>query len=277
MPYGVGNRTGQVGRDEGAAILNRAWEAGLNCLDTAIGYGESELRLGALGIERWRVITKLPAVPDSCGDVREWVQNEVSGSLNRLKVSRLYGLLLHCPHQLKSAAGASLYQALASLKAQGKIDKLGVSIYEPVELESLLPRFKIDLVQAPFSIVDRRIDTSGWLRRLKSAGIEVHVRSIFLQGLLLMTTEARPAAFSQWRCLWERWQEWLAAQSLTPLQACLRFALSQSGIDRVVVGVDSLGQLEEILASSAGTVAPPPRELMSEDLNLVNPSRWKRV
>ena len=90
-----------------------------------------------------------------------------------------------------------------------------------------------------------------------------------------METEDRPVAFNRWRPLWDQWHRWLDDQALTPLRACLGFALSQPEITRVVVGIDCLKQLREILA--AGAEAPnvvPPATLMSGDLSLVNPSRW---
>jgi len=243
-------------------------------LDTAIAYGESEQRLGEIGIGQWRVISKLPAMPEEYTDVAAWVQESVLGSLARLKVPKLHGLLLHRSEQLLGSQGKVLYRALIALKDEGKVEKIGVSIYDPDELDALWPHFQFDLVQAPFNIIDRRFATSGWLARLYQTGAEVHIRSVFLQGLLLMGQTSRPASFSRWQSLWEQWSRWLNDQSMTPVQACLGFAMLQPEISRVVIGVDSLKQLQEILASVAAPGVMPPATLMSEDLNLINPSRW---
>jgi aryl-alcohol dehydrogenase-like predicted oxidoreductase len=154
------------------------------------------------------------------------------------------------------------------------VDKIGVSIYNPHELEALTSRFRFDIVQAPFSVMDRRLATSGWLGRLHAAGTEVHVRSLFLQGLLLMHEAARPRYFDRWRPLFSEWQGWLDANALTALRACVGFALSHAEVDRAIVGVDSL---EQLLALVAGASAPPvtvPNHLSSEDSALVNPSQW---
>ncbi len=272
--YGVANRTGQVSRDEAKAILSYAWAMGLDTLDTAVAYGDSEERLGEIGVGQWQIISKLPAIPESCEDVGGWVQDSVLGSLARLRLPKLRALLLHRPQQLLGPEGNALYRALVTLKNQGKVEKIGVSIYGPDELDALWPRFQFDLVQAPFNIIDRRLALSGWLNRLHEAGTEVHIRSVFLQGLLLMKAANRPVTFSRWQPLWSQWDRWLDDQALTPLQACLGFALSQSGIGRVVVGVDSLKQLQEILASVKNSALTPPKSLMSEDLDLINPSRW---
>jgi len=277
LPYGISNRTGQIGLDEVASILDDAWSSGLDTLDTAIAYGESEQRLGEIGVNQWRVISKLPALPSGSVDAASWVNDSVKGSLNRLKINRLSGLLLHQPQNLLSSQGGVLYDAMVVLKERGLVEKLGVSIYSPDELDALWPHYQFDLVQAPFNIMDRRLATSGWLTRLHQAGTEVHIRSVFLQGLLLMDEVKRPAKFNYWHTMWEQWHCWLENQALTPLQACLGFALAQPEIDRVVVGVDSLKQLKEIFTSVGMKTVMPPEVLMSKDLDLINPSHWNTL
>ncbi|RXE55083.1 aldo/keto reductase [Methanoculleus taiwanensis] len=274
LPYGVANTSGQVNPGEAAAILQQARAAGIDTLDTAIAYGESEQRLGEIGVEAWHVVSKLPAMPERCTNVNTWVQEAVACSLERLKIDSLYGLLLHRSEQLLEPSGEELYSALVDLKEQGMVKKIGVSIYNPEELDLLWPDFRLDLVQAPFNILDRRIQTSGWLTRMHRAGTEVHARSAFLQGLLLMETDRRPEKFNRWKLLWEQWDNWLSRQGLTPVQACLGFVLSQPEIDRVVVGVDNRRQLQEILAATEADLPAPPATLMIEDTDLINPSRW---
>jgi aryl-alcohol dehydrogenase-like predicted oxidoreductase len=274
LPYGVANDTGQVGRDEARAILACARDGGIDTLDTAMAYGDSELRLGEAGVERWQVISKLAAIPPSCPDVAAWVHESVRGSLARLGIPRLSGLLLHRPQELLGDHGQILYRALGAVKEQGLVAKIGVSIYGPEELDALSPYFRFDLVQAPFNIVDRRMATSGWLKKLHESGAEVHIRSAFLQGLLLMDEARRPAFFQRWQPLWREWHRWLAEQALTPLQACLGFVLAQPEVDRVVLGIDSIEHLRGILAIAGAPAAAPPITLASQDPDLVNPARW---
>jgi aryl-alcohol dehydrogenase-like predicted oxidoreductase len=275
IPYGVANQSGQVDRDEVAKILNQAYATGLDTVDTAIAYGQSEQRLGDVGIANWNVITKLAAMPGSVNNVRLWVKESVSSSFKRLGVSRVRGLLLHHSNQLFGPQGEALYQALNDLKEQGMVEKIGVSIYAPEELDAIWPRFKPDLVQSPFNIFDRRLAVSGWLKRLHNSGTEIHVRSVFLQGLLLMERNNRPKYFNRWNLVWDQWHNWLDEQSITPLQACLGFTKSQPEINRVVVGVDSLKQLQEILTSFEAPTIDSPIALMSKDMDLINPSRWE--
>lgn len=273
LPYGIANRTGQVPLHEAAAILARARDAGIDTLQTAIGYGDSEQRLGQIGVGHWRVVSKLPGFTGSI-DGRSWVRESIAGSLGRLGLGTLAGLMLHRGEDLLGPQGQQIYAGLADLKAAGTIEKIGVSIYDPAELHALLPRFPLDLVQAPFNIVDRRLERSGWLRTLRDRGVEIHVRSAFLQGLLLMTPSERPAQFQRWQSLWNAFDAWVRERDVTQVGACLGFVLSFGEIDKVVIGVDSVSQLTEILENlePLHSVAPP--QLASDDLDLVNPMRW---
>jgi len=239
LAYGIANTGGQVTADAAGKILSRARAAGMDTIDTAVAYGESEQRLGEAGVGGWHVVSKLPAIPDDCADVQGWVTTHVDTSLARLRVPRLRGLLLHRPGQLLEANGRQLYQALLQLKDTGKVDKIGISIYEPSELDSLCVDYVFDLVQAPFNVFDRRLATSGWLQRLQAEGVEVHVRSAFLQGLLISATGKSPTGFERWAPLWSAWKAWNIDAGLNPLQAALGHVLSYPQIGRVVVGGDS--------------------------------------
>lgn len=274
LPYGIANQVGQVSRNEAAEIINCAFTIGMDTLDTAISYGESEQVLGEIGVGRWRIISKLPVFSKSFTGIDTWVREQVNASLKRLRVSSLHALLLHNSQLLYGSHGKELYQALLALKEQGQVGKIGLSIYGPDELDTIWRHYRFDLIQAPFNVIDRRIITSGWLNRLHNSGIEVHIRSIFLQGLLLMDETQRPAPFRRWQPLWQQWRWLLDKHALTPLQACVGFAVSQSEVDRVIVGVDSLKQLQEIMACVKGFNVISLEALVSEDPELINPSRW---
>jgi aryl-alcohol dehydrogenase-like predicted oxidoreductase len=276
LPYGVANQVGQVSRAEAKAMLQVALDNGIDTLDTAIAYGDSEACLGKVGTSGFKLITKLPALPDSSVDINTWVQQEVSASLLRMGVTKVYGLLLHRSEQLLGSRGVLLYKALESLKNDGLVQKIGISIYSPNELVLLTPQYHFDLVQAPFSLVDRRLYNTSWMQRLKDADVEIHTRSVFLQGLLLMSHADMPIKFAPWADLWQTWNRWLADHDCSAVEACLAFPLSFPEIDRVVVGADSVGHLKQIIdAESKKNVAKLPN-LTSKDLNLIDPSRWKK-
>ena len=272
--YGVANKAGQVPAAEAKAILEYAASNGIDMLDTAIGYGDSEQRLGEIGIRDWQVVSKIPAVPDGCGDIVDWVIKSVQGSLQRLGIRRLYAVLLHKPRQLLGADGGQIYAGLQQLMEYGLVQKIGVSIYDPAELDDLFRGYEFDVVQAPFNLLDRRLIDSGWMSRLAARGAELHVRSIFLQGLLLMPPGDRPAKFNRWQVHWSAYTEWLRSAELTPLQACVRYSLSFPEISRVIVGVDSAHQLQKIVNSQDGFALDAPQSFCINDIDLLEPSRW---
>lgn len=272
--YGVANKAGQIPAAEATAILEYAASIGINMLDTAVGYGNSEQRLGEIGILDWQVVSKIPAVPDGCGDIRGWVTGCVQSSLQRLGLPRLYALLLHKPQQLLGADGGQIYGALQQLRETGLVQKIGASIYAPAELDDLCRRYEFDVVQAPFNLLDWRLIESGWMSRLANSGVELHVRSIFLQGLLLMPSSDRPAKFNRWQAHWSAYSDWLRSAELTPLQACVRHSMSFPEVTRVIVGVDNSDQLRSIFEAASGPVPSPPSALQVHDFDLLNPSVW---
>ena len=276
LPYGIANTLGQVALEEASSILSLAKQRGISTLDTAIAYGESESVLGNIGIHGWQISSKLPALPDSKVNVASWVESQVSGSLQRLKVDRLHALLLHRPAQLLEHRGGELYRALVAQQNCGAVEKIGISIYAPSELDQLMPNMQFDLVQAPVSVLDSRMLDSGWMARLSKLGCELHARSVFLQGLLLMSAIDRPAQFDRWQPLWTVWNAWLTDSGLTPLQACLRHVLNTPGIAKLVLGIESVAQLEQILSATEGGLPPLPAGLNIDDPKLLNPASWNK-
>lgn len=278
FPYGIANQNGQPSRQDAKAILDYAFASGFDTLDTAISYGQSEARLGEVGIADWQVISKLPAIPDGCLDVRQWVAKSVQSSLARMGIERLYGLLLHRPQQLLSAQGDALFSAMEALKADGLLVKTGASVYGFEELDALAPYYRFDLVQAPFNVFDQGLLSSGWMNRMLSEGTELHVRSLFLQGLLLIPAADRPEKFLRWANVWKAWDDWLIESGLTSLQACIRYALSFDQISKAVIGVDNVPQLMQIIdASQDDLTSPLPIALAVNDADLINPSRWNQI
>ena len=275
-PYGVANKLGQVSLSAAESILNIASSNDINTLDTAIDYGDSEVRLGKIGLSNFKLVTKLPKFPDGC-DIANWTNSQVNDSFLRLGVDNIYGLLLHRPEQLLGLDGPKIYRSLESLKEKGLVEKIGVSISSPKELDVLIPNFRFDLVQAPLNLIDRRLINTGWMKRLKDAGVEIHTRSSFLQGLLLIKQAEIPSKFLQWNGLWKQWHHWLLDSNISALQASLSFSLSFPEIDQVIVGVNSSDQLLEIISASRNTLKNNLPNLASEDENLINPSNWLKL
>jgi len=275
LPYGIANHEEQVSQDEVGRILSYARENEIKTIDTAMAYGESEKVLGHVGVNDFEVISKLPEMPLNVPDVDDWVMRQVTGSLERLGISKLHSLLLHQPKQLASKQGMALVAALNRVRDEGLSQKIGVSIYSPDELSGIMEILEVQIVQAPFNLLDRQLLSSGWMDRLHDADIEIHARSIFLQGLLLMRDSTIRKKFQRWNELWEKWDQWLAEKSFSPVRACLGFVESFSQINKVVVGVDSLAHLRELIENSENPSTGMFPDIACNDIDLINPSRWK--
>ena len=136
---------------------------------------------------------------------------------------------------------------------------------------------RIDIVQAPLNIVDRRLVVSGWLSRLHSEEIEIHTRSVFLQGLLLMPRNKIPKIFDRWFRAWDQWSLELEKNNLSAVEACLLYPLSLPEIDRVIIGVDNVNQLNDIINKSKSQQSQIDWSFMiSNDQALINPTNWHK-
>lgn len=275
LDYGVSNTDGQVSEEDVDKILRAAIKAQITTIDTASNYGNSERVLGKIGVNRFDVITKIGVVPESVTDVKRWVFEQIEGALIRLNLTSIYGFLLHRPNQLLGKHGDIIFDALSDAKSQRLIKKIGVSIYDPAELTQLINRFDLNIVQAPMNILDRRLYSSGWLDRLKRLGVEVHVRSVFLQGLLLMKPESRPDYFRWWNLIMQDYDGWLSKSKIPPIEACIGFVKQFDSVDKIIVGVVSSTHLDGICkAVSRNNVITVPSNIQSGDINLINPSKW---
>ena len=278
LEYGIANKSGKVHLSEVNKILNLAKKSKIDLIDTAISYGNSEKVIGDIGFKKFNYVSKLPPIPKSCSDVNFWVEETVKLSLSRLKISSLYGLLVHKPENLSGNIGKKLIKALLTIKSKGLVKKIGVSIYNPSEYEKIIKLLSIDIVQAPLNIVDQRLQVSGLLSELHTQQIEVHTRSTFLQGLLLIPRNKIPKKFNKWSMLWDNWLLQLKKHKLSPIKACLLYPLSIPKIDRVIVGVDSVNQLNEIILNSKFQLKKIDwSSMISSDEKLINPFNWNKL
>jgi len=271
--YGITNTSGKVSFYEAKSILRDAYKKGVNSLDTAVSYGESEYQLGKIGVKNWNISTKLPAIPKNCSNLEHWVNNIFQNSLNLLKLKKINTLLLHNPNDLLENNSQNLYRIIQSLKEKKLIIKFGVSLYETKKIYNILSKFKIDIIQVPFNIIDRRILKNGFIDYIKENNIEIHTRSTFLQGLLLMKASERPAKFNKWDNIWNKFDKWIKDQEISPLQACLGYVLSFSQIDKIIVGLDSNLHLSQIFKINE-PVIDVPQAISSSNIQLIDPSKW---
>jgi aryl-alcohol dehydrogenase-like predicted oxidoreductase len=272
LPYGILNGGETLSREEVARILDTAAGHGIDAIDTAIAYGQSESVIGETAQNRFKIISKLPPIPLDVSNVSQWVRTQVDASLSRLKCTSLDALLLHRSQDLTDAHGAELYAAINSLKVEKIIQRFGVSIYTPDELNGIIGTFDIDVVQAPLNVFDRRI--LGVIDQLTALNIEVHVRSVFLQGVLIAKPENRPQRFQPWSEHFARFDKWVNTSGMSAMACCLGFALQQPGIAKLVIGTTSATSLAEIMTSIPNSHLEIPAHLQSSIEQLIDPRSW---
>jgi len=272
LPYGLSHGGEPVGHDEARRILEVAAAAGVTLLDTAPAYGDIECRLSRLCVGLpFSIISKISAFDGdpSAVSVRSWVQRSVELTLGRLE-RRLTGLLFHRVDDLLGPFGDVAWQAATDYCPSGV--RIGVSVYSPDEAIVIRQRYPVELVQVPGNAFDQRLLKVGVTDALK--GVEIHLRSAFLQGLLLGNVSTQSARVPGSTAVLSRWHAWCAERHLNYVEAALSIAKGFPGVAACVIGCDSAPQAREILAAwekSKPTVEP---ELSVDDSVIIDPRNW---
>ena len=266
LAYGIANARGKPSDAEVQAVLDAALGGGIALLDTAPAYGDAECRIGACAP------AALPIVTKTCGDSD--VRTGLAKSLRHLRREGVHALLVHDRHALLGPDGDALFAVLVELRDAGLATKVGVSVYHPHEADTLLARYPLEVMQLPLNVLDQRAHSSGLLTRLAARGVEVHARSPFLQGLLLLAPEHVPFARAAARVPLVAFRTRARELGLTPLQAAIGFARAVPGVDVVVAGVEDAMQLRELVAASVPLAPDDWSDLACDALDVVDPSRW---
>jgi len=166
------------------------------------------------------------------------------------------------------------FSELENLKSKGKINKIGVSVYDPSELRDIINNFNIDIVQIPLNLIDRRFEKEGLLDELSSKKIEIHSRSTFLQGLLLMQNSDLPNYFEKWLNIFKDFDEWTVNNSISKIGACLNYPISLNSISKIVIAVNNLNQFTELINIYNENHKGFPT-ICNNDSGLVDPRNWK--
>ena len=276
LPYGISNQLGQILPDSVADILQVAKYAGIGCLDTAVAYGRSQKVLGEIGVSGWRLVSKISSIELGCGDVPGYVSRQVEIILRDLRVESIDTVLVHNAQDLIGENGDQIFSELQKFKQHKLISKIGVSIYGPSDLETISSRYPIEVVQAPLNVLDNRIERSGWLKQLSENKIEVHIRSLFLQGLLISRELQRTPLFQPWYKTLQQWNDLSDASGKSDLVNCVAHVKSFDQVSQIVVGVDSATQLREVLDAFSSPARRVDGLDCGADETLINPSKWVR-
>lgn len=275
MDYGINNRRGKIPREEAFEILNQAVSRGIDTVDTARNYGDSEKTLCdfmQISHKKLHIISKLP----------KCAHKEVAAifalSLQQLGINEIYGYLIHSFPGYKE--DPKVWDELVKLKNKGKIKKIGFSLYFPDELETILKEgLEIDIVQFPFSIFDQRFKSH--LPELKIRKIEIYTRSVFLQGLVFRKPAELNNYFTPIRDKIEELNLLAGEYNLPIFYLCLNFALTNEFIDKVVVGIDNINHFNDLINSIVtysdySSILPRLSRLSIKEESIIIPSNWPK-
>ena len=287
LNYGITNKHGFLCQKDAFSILNHAKKDGITTFDTAPAYGEAETRLGQWirnnSMEENNqpiIITKLPKFePNKNSNAASFVENSINQSLETLGLQQIPLLLAHHAEDLLNPA---IYDSVTSLRESGKIDSFGASVYDVEVALKLIENTDISALQIPFSIADQKFVKSGLTSEAKKKSIAIFARSIFLQGILLLSENQIPDFLRELRSPIQRLSDISALNELSCANILLRFVAYHEEITSCVVGLESISQLKTHLDSyKAG---PLPSNLSAEIFDLFdeispetqNPGRWPK-
>ena len=248
----------------------------IDLIDTASIYGNSEKIIGSQKLKKQKIVTKI------------YVQNKrypeknlkyiFKKNLNRLKKKKIYCLLIHNIYDLKKDKRISLLENLKSLKKNKMIEKIGFSIYSPIDLKYFQYYFTPDILQIPMNIIDRRFENKFFQRYVFKNKIEIHSRSCFLQGLLIdyEKNNSKFSKFKKWGHLFNKLDNFCEKFSITRQEACILYLKKIKMIKYVIFGFENIKQLKMIYYSFINNFKKLkfPKSLSSKDEKLIDPRKW---
>ena len=267
--YGISNKKGQVAFDEIAKILDYARETGIDTIDTARLYGTSEEVLGQFDLSAFKVVTKTIKVDKTLNGNEniEHFRNAFYQSQKNLGYINLYGLLFHEANDLIGINGGELWDLITDFKEKGYVQKVGVSVYTPEQLIKIIDNYQIDIVQLPLNILDQRF--VYLLRKLKDKDIEIHTRSTFLQGLLLIRDYEINPYFEEIKTILKSIPE-------PRLAHALQFVNNLKEVDKIIVGTTCIEDLEGIISNIKQKIMPIDyNRFIIKDEKYILPQNWK--
>ena len=275
MPYGISNIRGKIPREECHKILSKAYESGIQIIDTAEAYGNAHQVIGDFHtVNPGKIFDIISKIQPSDNLIR--IKDKITKHLNELKVPQLEVLMFHSFHAYQEHRKA--LPELAKLKNNGIFRHLGVSIYTNDELNELISDNEIDLVQLPFNLLDNFTIRGELMKEAKRRGKIIHTRSAFLQGLFFKTPFDNLQVVQALKQQLVEIHEIAHEQDVSIASLSLGYCLAQSIIDQVLSGVDSLGQLESNLDAMSYQIDERTiqriNQIVTENKDLLNPSLW---
>jgi hypothetical protein len=253
--------------------INLAKKNKIFIIDTSFNYKKSHHTIEKLNLKNFKIITKLKLKNKKH---IYYLNKQIRQSLDKLKIKKYFAILIHDYKNLLSRTGKEFLNELYKLKKSGLVDKIGISIYSPDDLEIIWKFWKPEIVQAPFNVFDKRIYDSGWLHKLKKNKIIFVARSVFLQGALLQDITENLRYFHNYIDLFHRWLEWCKQKKISQIKACLDYIKKFKEIDYVIIGFNSYFQFKEILSHYKKKKYHVPDIFNSKEIKLIDPRQWKK-
>ena len=270
--YGINKN--KINRDKFIKLMDYVHRRGVTIIDTSPSYKSSENIIG-LSKKNFQVITKIPKIPSNLKikKIDSWIEKKFKSSKNKLKKKKIYGILVQNAEILLTKKGKVVFNTLLKLKKKYKIKKIGISIYNFETLKMITRQKKIDFVQLPYNVFNQTSSNKKIINNLKKRNIEIHARSIFLQGTLLKEKINLPNKLKKLKNLIIIWKKWLEVNKINPIDACLNHALQNKKIDKIVIGFDSIDNFKEILKFKRQKINIQ-KFKFNIDQNLLDPRKW---
>ena len=250
-------------------ILKIAKENNINFIDTAETYLKNKDIFKKID-KRFKFITKIK--PDFRWVSLDFCQKKLQTHFKKFNKNKIETLLFHDINILLGKNGPIIFKNIKKFKKK-YFKKIGISIYETKNLNYLINNYNIDVVQCPFNILDKRIVNSGWLKKLRGKGIEIHARSIFLQGLLVNTSVYKKKYFKKWQKLFFKWFQDLEVNNISAIDYCLSDLINYD-FDRIIIGVNNYNDLNEIINFKKIKKNNKIINLKISDTKLIDPRKW---
>ena len=274
LDYGIANSLGKMKTGEIKKIIKYARTNNIKDIDTAHAYGDSEKRLGNVGIKDFNVIVKLPATNPTY-PYEQWVKKSIHSSFKKLKINKADTVLVHnAKFLLNPKMGKKIYEELKRFKNKNIINNIGVSIYSISDLKNIIKKFSMDVVLISLNIFDQRILDKKIINTLKKRNVKIYTRSTFLQGLLLITKNRIPIKFNRWKKKFDMWFRELEKKKVSSYDACLDFVLKNKDVDKTLIGIDNFKQFKQIFKDKP-KININYKKFNSNRINkLINPAKW---
>lgn len=273
LSYGINNKDGRPNQSEASQILDAAAKWNINMLDSAEAYGDSLQVIGRYLNDH--VESKFEIVSKFIDDGHS-VRKKFEATIQVLNRNDLYAFMYHRFIDYQTGKGIA---ELLQLREEGRIKMIGVSVYDTEELKLVIDDPEIGLIQVPYNLFDASKEKKRLLTSAKSRGQEIHTRSIFLQGLFFKKPEELTGNLRGLIAALQAFHKIRREHNLTVMQACLNYALHNSLIDRVIIGVDKSAQLEQnleaLLEHFPEELSDAFESIVISERTLLNPSKWK--